>query len=324
MTAGVFLPIYVFISTLVRDMIHPLQNISLIQEMTEVLFDEGIRNRYLKMRDGKAIFQAVKERSEQVRVYRIVYRSSGHDVVGFFIEPRKKSAKLPCIIFNRGGSGNFGKITKEEIFAWITRMATWGYIVIASQYSGNDGGEGKDEHGGADLEDVLTLYKILKKYSRADISRIGMHGGSRGGMMTYLCLARVKWLKAAVVVAGAADLFRSEKLRPEMVEMNKKMFGGRRADLKKRSAVFWVHKFHKKTPVLLLHGTADWRVSPEDSLDVSREMLREKIPHRLVLLEGADHVISEFWPLRHQMTRAWFDRFVRDREKLPNLKLHGD
>ncbi len=270
------------------------------------------------------IFEAAKENSKQVRAYRIVYSSGGHSVVGFLIEPRKKSGKLPCIIVNRGGSGEFGKITAENIFSNLSRIAAWGYIVIATQYSGNDGSEGKDEMGGADIEDVLTLHKILQAYPRADISRIGMYGASRGGLMTYLCLARVKWIKAAVTVAGLADFFRQKKLRPEMVEHFKKMFGGKREDLKKRSAVFWVNKFNKKTPVLLLHGSADWRVAPLDSLDISREMLREKIPHRLVLLEGADHGLSEFRALRFDMMRKWFDRFVRDGEKLPNLKLHGD
>ena len=109
-----------------------------------------------------------------------------------------------------------------------------------------------------------------------------------------------------------------------MVKQFKKMFGGKREDLKKRSAVFLVDKFSKKTPVLLLHGSADWRVSPLDSLDMSREMLSKKIPHRLVVLEGADHGLSEFRALRFDMMHKWFDRFVRDGEKLPDLKLHGD
>lgn len=301
-----------------------LQKISLITNVTDVSFNEELKASYLKSPNGAAIFEAAKENSKQVHVYRIVYKSGGHSVVGFLIEPRKKSGKIPCIIVNRGGSGEFGKITVENIFSNLSRIASWGYIVITTQYSGNDGSEGKDEMGGADIEDVLTLHRILKAYPRADVSRIGMYGASRGGMMTYLCLARVKWIRAAVTVAGLADLFRQEKLRPEMVKHFKKMFGGKREDLKKRSAVLWVNKFNKKTPVLLLHGSADWRVTPLDSLDISREMLREKIPHRLVLLEGADHGLSEFRALRFDMMLKWFDRFVRDREKLPNLKLHGD
>ncbi len=301
-----------------------IKNIPLIKEVMEVPFDEGLKTSYLKHQNGDRVLEAAKKNSKRVRIYRMKYLSGGHLVVGFLIEPRRVSEKLPCIIINRGGSGDFGKITSENLFSNLAVMASWGYLVIASQYSGNDGSEGKDEMGGGDIEDVLTLYQILKKYPLADISRIGMYGASRGGMMTYLCLARVKWLKAAVSVAGLADLFRQEKLRPEMKGHFKTMFGGKRESLKKRSAVHWVDKFCKKTPLLLIHGTADWRVSPLDSLDLSRKMLSQKIPHRLMLLEGADHGLTEFRRLRFEMVRIWFDRFVRDGEKLPNLKLHGD
>ena len=85
------------------------------------------------------------------------------------------------------------------------------------------------------------------------------------------------------------------------------MFGGKREDLKKRSAVFWVNKFNKKTPVLLLHGSADWRVAFDSPRYIER--CCAKNTHRLVLLEGADHGL-EFRALRFDMMRKWFDRFV--------------
>ncbi len=301
-----------------------LQNISLIRDVKEVTLDDETQARLLTAPNGKERVASAMTRSKEVRVYRIVYTSHGHAVIGFVVEPRARAVPFPCIIYNRGGSGEFGKITTEQLFLHLARVASWGYVVIASQYSGNDGGEGKDEMGGADLEDVLVLQKILKKIPQADATRIGMYGGSRGGMMTYLCLARVKWLKAAVSVAGLADLFRQEELRPDMKKNFKNMFAVNRESLKRRSAVHWVNKFCKKTPVLLLHGSADWRVSPLDSLDLSREMLCEKIPHRLVLFEGADHNLSEFRPQRFELIRLWMERFVKKGEALPDLKLHGE
>ncbi|MCC7357497.1 prolyl oligopeptidase family serine peptidase [Candidatus Uhrbacteria bacterium] len=300
-----------------------IQSIPLITHSETVRFDDELRANYLAGKNGEAIADAAFKNSQQVRATRIVYTSNKHAVVGFMIEPLDAKGKLPCIIVNRGGSGDFGKITKENIFSNLAVIAAWGYIVIASQYSGNDGSEGKDEFGGADLEDIFILYKILQRYAKADTSRIGMYGASRGGMMTYMCLARVKWIKAAITVAGIADLFRNQKLRPEMKLNFKKMFGGKSEDMKKRSAVYWVNKFSKKTPVLMLHGSADWRVSPEDSLDMSREMLREKIPHRFVLLEGADHGLTEFRKYRFDIVQKWFDRFVKESGELPNLKPHG-
>ena len=85
---------------------------------------------------------------------------------------------------------------------------------------------------------------------------------------------------------------------------------------------FGAKKFSKTTPILIMHGTADWRVNPEDSLDLSKEFLKFKIPYRLIMFEGADHSISEFENTKNQMCIDWFNRFLKKGEKLPDLKPH--
>lgn len=306
------------------DFIEALQKISLIKEATEVKYTKEVSIEFNALPNGEERERLAAGRAKEVRISRIKYKSGKNQVVGFVLMPRKVNSTLPCIIYNRGGSNDFGKITNMQLFLRMSLMASWGYVVVASQYSGNDGSEGKDQHGGEDLKDVLNLYKILKEYPVADVSRIGMYGGSRGGLMTYLCLARVKWIKAAVTVAGLADIYRCMKLRPNMKTHYQDMFKTSKAELDARSPIKWVEKFHKKTPVLMMHGTADWRVSPLDSLDLSRRMIEEKIPHRLVIFEGADHGLTEFMKESTMQTRNWFDRFVMNKESLPNLKLHGD
>ena len=272
---------------------------------------------------GPVFAKIAKRNAKNMFVYRILYRSQGHKVVGYILEPRTGN-DLPCIIYNRGGSGEFGIIKIWLLFADIPqKLATEGYIVIASQYSGNDDGEGKDELGGGDIEDVLTLQKIIKKYRRANANKVGMYGISRGGMMTYLSLAKVKWIKVAVIVGGETNLIRMEKLRPEMIGLHKEMFGGSLAEKKKRSALFWPHLFPKKTPVLIMHGCSDWRVSPLDSIELSQKLLELHIPHRLVLYEGADHSLSENTNESTKMTISWFDRFLKNHEPIPNTKPHG-
>ena len=152
---------------------------------------------------GAVFAKLIKKNARKIFLYKIIYRSQGHKVVGFIVEPRI-GKNHPCIIYNRGGCGEFGALKIGMLLADIpVKLALHGYIVIASQYSGNGGSEGKDEMGGSDIEDVLVLQKILKKYSRANAEKIGMYGISRGGMMTYLSLARVKWIKAAVTTYGS-------------------------------------------------------------------------------------------------------------------------
>ena len=270
---------------------------------------------------------ALKERAlangEEMYVYEFSYTSQKHKVFGYLAEPRKGSG-LPCIVYNRGGSKDFGSLEDEHMFVGrIARFAKEGYIVIASQYSGVKGGEGEDQFGGEDLHDVLNLYKILKAYPRADIDRIGMCGGSRGGLMTYMALTRAKWIKAAIAEFAPSDLFDKEKYRPDFKKHLKRMFGASAEEMKKRSALYWADKFPKNVPILIMHGTADWRVNPMDSLRLAEKLQQNKIPYRLVMFEGADHGITEFRKEAIDENVKWFDKYVKNRVALPNLKPHG-
>lgn len=258
-----------------------------------------------------------------IAVSMIKYRSNEHWVNGFVAIPNHSTEPLPCIIFNRGGSFEFGAIDDGVLERQISLIASWGYVVIASQYSGNGGSEGQDELGGKDVDDVHCLKDYLAQIPQADSSRIGMLGGSRGGMMTYLSLARVDWLKAAVSIAGIADLDRQVELRPEMNDVYERGFGNTPEARGERSAVNFADKFCKTTPLLMFHGTADWRVSPKDSLDLATKLLDAKVPHRLVMFEGGDHSLSEHRKEEWGMIRDWFERFVKGDEPLPNLAPHG-
>lgn len=261
--------------------------------------------------------------SKKIFAYQIVYKSQGHKVVGFILEPRKGN-HLPCIIWNRGGSKEFGAIKLENIFVnSMSEFAKAGYIVIASQYSGNGGSEGYDEQGGTDIEDVLNLYKILKSYPRANTSKIGMYGSSRGGIMTFLTLTKVKWLKAAVVRAPVTNLFHQIKKQPQVQSLYKSMFGGSVAEYKKRSVIYWVEKLYKKAPILLMHGTSDWRVDVQDTLDLGRRFYQENIPYRLIIYEGDDHGLTNNNGEAVFQSITWFNRFLKYQEPLPNLKPHG-
>jgi dipeptidyl aminopeptidase/acylaminoacyl peptidase len=200
--------------------------------------------------------------------------------------------------------------------------------VVASQYRGNAGGEGVEEFGGRDVNDVLNLLPLLASQPRADTARVGMYGWSRGGMMTYLALARTDRVAAAIVGAGLADAFDTVARRPEMerdvfAELVPGFAQDRERALAARSAVRWADKFPARTPVLLLHGTADWRVNPREALSLSERLLEHRRPFRLVMLEGGDHGLSEHRAEVDRLAREWLDRYVRDRKPWPSLEPHG-
>lgn len=93
--------------------------------------------------------------------------------------------------------------------------------------------------------------------------------------------------------------------------------------LRERSAVFWPEKLPRTTPLLLLHGSADWRVKPAQALAMVSKLYETKHPFRFVFFEGGDHGLTEYRPEVRQLSKAFLDDYVRDRKPLPNLEPHG-
>lgn len=265
--------------------------------------------------------------AERVILSRIVYMSDGLRVSGYLVEPRD-GVDLPAVIFNRGGNREFGAVNDTSALILLAPLATEEYVVAASQYRGNSGGEGVEQFGGDDVNDVLSLIPLLEQQQRVDAERIGMYGWSRGGMMTYLALTHTPRIRAAVVGAGLADAFRSVTLRPEMetgvfAELVPDWPSSREAALESRSAVRWAERIHKETPLLLLHGTSDWRVDPMDAFDMGRALFAARHPFRLIIFEGGDHGLTEYHREVHRAVVDWLNHYVRDRAPLPNLEPHG-
>lgn len=295
------------------SIIQNLEKLTLTQEKKDLLLDNS-NIEYVKL---------AEKNNKKFDFYRVTYKSNDHSVVGYIVQPKRLKKMTPVIIYNRGGSREFGSLKLGAIYNYLSRFAGWRYIVFASQYSGNGGSEGKDEFGGSDISDVLNIKKIIDTHQYADKERIAMIGGSRGGMMTYQCLARVKWINVAVTMAGISDLEVAAKKRPEMKKLFSEMFDNTPSEMKKRSAVNWGEKFSKKTPLLLLHGTADWRVDVSDSINLAHKLYENRIPFKLITYPGADHQLTEYKEESLSEIKDWLELYINRKSALPNLKLHG-
>ena len=263
----------------------------------------------------------------QTTLQKITYLSDGLKISGYITQPKDNTKKYPCIIYCRGGNRDFGSLTSFEQF-YLQRMAAWGYVVIASQYRGGPDSEGKDEFGGADVNDVLNLLPALTQIPNADTSRIGIHGWSRGGMMTYLIMKKTNRFKAAVVGAGAADLYSGIKLREGFeaavyAQCIPDYYKNKDTELQKRSAVYWADSLSKITPLLLMQGSSDWRVSPEENLELVNKLYKAKQPLKFILYAGGDHGLREYTKETDAEMKQWFDDYVRDGKALPNMEKHG-
>ena len=262
-----------------------------------------------------------------VDFFKMSYLSDGLIVKGFLSVP-KQAGKYPCIIFNRGGNREFGALNDASLLRFFCMVSSWGYVVIGSQYRGNAGGEGKEEFGGSDVNDVLNLVPALTHIEKADTSRMGMYGWSRGGMMTYLALTKTNRMKAAVVGSGMADAIMNSRKRPEMDSVYADLIPGlllnRDSVLRSRSAVYWADKICPSTPLLLLTGSADWRVLPAEQLEMVEKLYEIKHPLRFEFFEGGQHSLIEHFDEVNRVTRSFLDMYVRDIMKFPSLEPHGN
>ena len=257
-----------------------------------------------------------KEAIENVTVEKIFYDSDGLRVSGYIAYPNDFSKKFPSIIWCRGGLGELGVIDEFNAQGILGTIAAWGYAVFATQYRGNDGGEGNDEFGGGDLNDVLNLIPLAKGIPNADENNWGIEGWSRGGMMTYLALMKTGIFKAAVSIGGVADL-RCDKKRSKFVTKLVERNYGKITDeyyrelCQSRSVINKAEKISAETPLMLIHGTSDDRVPVEDSIELARRLLKFKSNIRLVLLENGTHFLKNHKKEINWLRKNWFDKYLK-------------
>lgn len=291
------------------------------------LSETPIYSRITEDIDGQIELKKQFKYIDSIEIYSITYLSDGLKIKGLLVKPKKKG-KYPCIIYNRGGNQEFGSLKIAHGAITLGEIAKKGYVVIASQYRGNGGSEGQEEFGGKDVNDITILPEVLKEIEVADIDRIGMYGWSRGGMMTYIALTKTDKIKTVVVGGAVSDNFSSIKDRPKLEtdvlsELIPNYADNKDVELEKRSAIKWADKFPKNVPILVLHGNSDWRVKPEQSLNLALEFEKNRIPYRLIMFEGGDHGISEHKKEVKEQVLKWFDRYLKNDEQLPNMEYHG-
>ena len=200
----------------------------------------------------------------------IEYLSDSLHIKGLIVEP-KAAGKYPVIIFNRGGNRTFGALSLGTIITYTSKLAAQGYIILASNY------REQDEFGGKEINDVLNLIETTKTIQKADTTRIGMFGWSRGGMMTYLALKNSAIIKTAVVGNAPTNLFSTLQKRPELEknvfsECIPNYWKKKEEELKNRSVVYWAEKLNKESSLLILYGTKDRHVNFKQA-----ERLAEKL-----------------------------------------------
>jgi dipeptidyl aminopeptidase/acylaminoacyl peptidase len=211
---------------------------------------------------------------------------------------------------------DIGKIDVPNILDFY-ELASNGFVVLASQYRGNDGGEGLEQFGGADVDDVVTLVSLASSLPYADPKNIFFYGLSRGGMMTFLALARGVAVNAAAVVGGIYDLqglMESTKQRmPGVANRVMKLipdYSSRgAAALAERSVMEWPEKL--AVPLLMIHGADDEEVPVSQALAFAARLSSLRKEYELIVYAKEIHEALNNRRDRDARIVAWFRRYLR-------------
>ncbi len=189
---------------------------------------------------------------------------------------------------------------------WLTSYASPGQMaaakgmaVLCINYRGSTGRGvefsklGQGDPAGREFDDLIDAIEHLNRAGLVDPARVGITGGSYGGYASAWAATRhSERFAAAVMFVGISDLvsfFGTTDIPHEFRDVHFRRWPWEGWELmRERSPV--AHIANHRTPLLILHGDADPRVHPSQSLLLYRYLkLRGQAPVRLVFYPGEPH-----------------------------------
>jgi dipeptidyl aminopeptidase/acylaminoacyl peptidase len=244
---------------------------------------------------------------------RITYFSDSLKVIAFCISPVNRSGKkLPVVIFNRG---SYVRNDIAYVHASLFKtLVDYGFAVVAPALRGSEGGEGRDENGGRDVNDLMNILPLLDQLKFIDVSNIFMYGESRGGYMTYLAAKRGFPMRAAATVGALTDMELFVRQNSWMEAICNQIWADFKVNRKQifedRSVVHWADKIN--VPVLILNGNKDPLVKPIHSLNLATKFQELEKNYQLIVVEGGDHILSgSAAELRNESIINWFKKYYK-------------
>ncbi len=256
---------------------------------------------------------------------KVVFKApDGLEIHGQLFEREGGPSKKPAVVYVHGGPprqmllGWHYSDYYSNAYALNQYLASRGYVVLAVNYRLGIG-YGYEFHrppragaqGAAEYQDIKAAGEYLRSLAQVDARRIGVYGGSYGGYLTALALARDSDLFAAGVDIHGVHDFTADAGR---------RFGGaewryEKDDREKAAEVAWKSSPVSaiagwKSPVLLIHGDDDRNVRFSQTVDLVRRLERAGVPfEELVIPDDTHHFMRHAnWLKVNNATAAFFDK----------------
>jgi len=248
---------------------------------------------------------------------RWVKTSDGKDMLTWVVYPPKfdPSKKYPTLLYCGGGPQNV--ISQSYSFRWNFQvMAAQGYIVVVPNRRGlpSFGEEWNAEisldWGGQPMDDYLSAIDSIAKEPYVDNDNMGAVGASYGGYSVfYLAGIHEGRFKAFIAHDGVFD-FASMYGTTEQVFFADHEWGGppwqdpQPESYSKFSPS--IHVANWDTPILIIHGMKDYRVSISQSQQAFQAAQLLGVPSKFLIFPDENH-----WVLKPQNSLIWYSEFYR-------------
>jgi dipeptidyl aminopeptidase/acylaminoacyl peptidase len=228
--------------------------------------------------------------------------------------------KYPLILNIHGGPhAAYGWVFDHE----FQYMAAKGYVVLypnprgSTTYGQEFGNIIQYHYPGDDYKDLMTGVDEVIKRGYIDEKKLGVTGGSGGGLLTDWTVGHTTRFAAAVAqrdIASWADWWYTADFTLFQPSWFKAAPFEDPEDFKARSPITYINEV--KTPMMFILGEADWRTPTyAGGEEFFRALKYKKIPTVMVRFPNESHELSRSGQPWHRIERlqhitGWFDKWL--------------
>ena len=251
-----------------------------------------------------SLFPAEYPEKSLIEPKQVIFKSlDGLSVHAQIFDNSNGTQKKPAIIFVHGGPprqmllGWHYSDYYANAYALNQYLANLGFIVLSVNYRLGIGYGYEFQHpksaghlGASEYLDIKAAGEWLATQSNVDAKKIGIYGGSYGGYLTALGLARdSKLFAAGVDIHGVHDWANQLKAEPLADEFHKAPDAEWAASLSFRSSpvsslATWT------SPVFIIHADDDRNVPFNQSVDLVNRLMKRKVAvETMVIVDDTHH-----------------------------------
>ncbi len=251
------------------------------------------------------------------------FQNGGFNVNYVVLKPLNfdESKTYPALVYIHGGA----KVCYSEVFFHEMQvLAAKGYFVLHGNPRGSDG-QGSEfarlcgQYGTIDFDDIMmAVEKLTAAYPQIDKERLGVLGGSYGGIMTNFIVGKTNIFKCAVAQRSISNMttalcaadngyhFVREQMASDPWNNTEKLWA--------QSPLAYAH--NAKTPTLFIHSTEDYRCHYVEAMQMFSALRLHGVDSRICLIEGENHELSRSGRPMQRILRmteifSWLDKYLQ-------------